>query len=288
MILCKIKTFRPILLMERSRILSYRNPLVRNFNNVQAQKLDTEKEVAHHGNLADTWWNVDGPMRALHAMNTIRVPFIRDGLLARGDISSELINTANVLKNQKILDVGCGGGILSEQLARLGAFVTGIDLGEELIKEAKNHLHKHSTELSKRIEYKVEDIAVHAQTHSDNYDAVILSEVLEHVSDKAAMLTSSVHALKPGGSLFITTINKTVPMWIGSILLGEYVLKIAPKGTHHWDKMASPIEVQRILDALNCYTVVINGSTYDFWSNTWRWINSTNLCFAIQAVKENC
>ncbi|XP_032294716.1 ubiquinone biosynthesis O-methyltransferase isoform X2 [Drosophila virilis] len=250
------------------------------------QTAETVREVKHHDGLAADWWNKTGQMAALHAMNEIRVPLIRDGIVARGNVKAHYINTTKVLSGQRILDVGCGAGLLTEQLARLGAHVTGIDLGEELIKAARVHLANCSPELSDRVEYKMEPIDQHAKGNCECYDVLILSEVLEHVDDKVALLSSCVQTLKPGGSIFITTMNKTLPMWLGGVVLGEYVLNIAPKGTHHWDKMIGPLDVQRILDTMNCQTVLVNGSTYDFWRNTWRWINSTQLCYALQAVKQ--
>ncbi|XP_037822535.1 ubiquinone biosynthesis O-methyltransferase, mitochondrial isoform X2 [Lucilia sericata] len=252
------------------------------------QKFDneTQREVQHHGNYANDWWNLNGTMKALHSLNAIRVPFIRDGLVARGNISPELVNTCQVLKDQQILEVGCGGGILTEQLARLGAQMTGIDLSDELIRVAREHLsHVADPKLCDNIQYKIEPLDIHVKDKMNYYDAVVVSEVLEHVEDKVALLTSCVQSLKPGGSLFITTLNKTIPMWLGGVLLGEYILKIAPVGTHHWDKMISPLDVQRILDTMGCHTVIVNGSTYEFWSNTWRWINSTDMFYALQAVK---
>ncbi|XP_060660049.1 ubiquinone biosynthesis O-methyltransferase [Drosophila nasuta] len=252
----------------------------------EQQNADTAREVKHHENFASDWWNKKGPMAALHALNEIRVPLIRDGIIARGIVNSAYINTTNVLNGQRILEVGCGAGLLTEQLARLGAQVTGIDLGEELINKARSHLTESSPELCSKVDYKVQPIDQHAKTNDNHYDAVIVSEVLEHVEDKVALLEASVRTLKPGGSIFITTLNKTLPMWLGGIVLGEYVLNLAPKGTHHWDKMIAPLDVQRILDTMHCQTVLINGSTYDFWRNTWRWINSTQFCYALQAVKQ--
>ncbi|XP_002069278.3 ubiquinone biosynthesis O-methyltransferase, mitochondrial [Drosophila willistoni] len=243
-------------------------------------------EVRHHENQSENWWNPSGPMAALHALNEIRVPFIRDGLVARGQVNADYINTTNVLQDQKMLEVGCGGGLLTEQLGRLGADITGIDLGERLIQRACKHLNESSPELVTKVKYRLESVDQHAKAHGEFYTAVIVSEVLEHVDDKVGLLEACVRSLKPGGSIFITTINKTLPMWIGGVLIGEYVLNLAPKGTHHWDKMISPLDVQRILDTMNCQTVLINGSTYDFWRNTWRWINSTQMCYALQAVKQ--
>lgn len=168
--------------------------------------------------------------------------------MARGNVNSRYINTTKVLNGQCILEVGCGAGLLTEQLARLGAQVTGIDLGEELIKTAKEHLSNCSSELCDRVQYKMEPIDQHVKANFERYDALVVSEVLEHVDDKVALLSACVKTLKPGGSIFITTMNKTVPMWIGGVVVGEYILNIAPKGTHHWDKMIAPLDVQRILD----------------------------------------
>ncbi|EDW89960.1 ubiquinone biosynthesis O-methyltransferase, mitochondrial [Drosophila yakuba] len=253
-----------------------------------AKPLDavTQKEVRHHENHASEWWNQNGTMSALHALNEIRVPFIRDGIVSRGIVKPAYVNTTKVLFGQNILEVGCGGGLLTEHLARLGAQVTGIDLGVKLIEAAREHVKCSSPELANRVVYKMEPVDQHAKTNCECYDAVIVSEVLEHVNDKVALLEASVRTLKPGGSIFITTLNKTIPSWFGGVILSEYVLGLVPRGTHHWDKMISPLDVQRILDTMNCETVMVNGSTYDFWSNNWRWINNNQMCYALHAVKQ--
>lgn len=126
-----------------------------------------------------------------------RVPFIRDGLVARGNISPDLMQTSNVLQNQTILEVGCGGGILTEQLARLGASVTALDLGEDLIRVAREHLSQEANpKLCDRIQYKIEPVEIHAKSKQNFYDAVVISEVLEHIEDKVSFLTASVQCLK--------------------------------------------------------------------------------------------
>ncbi|XP_061402573.1 ubiquinone biosynthesis O-methyltransferase, mitochondrial-like [Musca vetustissima] len=236
--------------------------------------------------MATDWWDKNGPMKALHALNALRIPFIRDGLIARGNIAEDLVGTSNVLRGQKILEVGCGGGILTEQLARLGASMTALDLSDELIGVARTHLSQEANpKLCDLINYRIEPIEMHAKDKQNYYDALVISEVLEHIDDKVAFLQASVQCLKPGGSIFITTLNKTFTMWFSGVIIGEYVIKAAPVGTHHYDKMISPLDVQRILDTMGCSTVLVNGSTYDFWRNTWRWINSTSMCYALQAVK---
>lgn len=188
-------------------------------------------------------------------------------MVARGTVKPGYVNTTRVLNGQRILEVGCGGGLLTEQLARLGAQVTGIDLGEKLIEAARTHLECSSPELTNNVAYIIEPVDQHAKTNCECYDAVIVSEVLEHVDDKVALLEASVRTLKPGGSIFITTLNKTLPMWFGGVILGEYVLSLAPKGTHHWDKMISPLDVQRILDTSKLLLKILSSRRIQFIPN---------------------
>uniref|UniRef100_A0A1A9V9S7 Methyltransferase type 11 domain-containing protein n=1 Tax=Glossina austeni TaxID=7395 RepID=A0A1A9V9S7_GLOAU len=220
----------------------------------------TNRDVQHHSNKAEDWWNLDGPMKGLHRMNLLRVPFIRDGLIARGSVDSQLINTNNVLQNQQILEVGCGGGILTEQLARLDAKITGIDLSDVLINVAREHLKQEgNARLLDNITYKTESIEAHMQDKKNFYDAVIISEVLEHIDDKESFLNACVQCLKPEGSVFITTLNQTVRMWIVGVLIAEYILGFIPIGTHHWKYMISPLNVQKMLDTKIRSTSLLNG-----------------------------
>ncbi|XP_073826412.1 ubiquinone biosynthesis O-methyltransferase, mitochondrial-like [Musca autumnalis] len=245
----------------------------------------TQSEVIHHSNLSTDWWHVNGPVRALHSLNKLRVPFICEGLASQGKISPSVM-ASDILKNQQILEIGCGGGILTENLANLGANVTGLDLSEDLITIAQEHLSQQANhELPKRIEYKIEPIELHVTDKQQFYDAVVISEVLEHIDDKVGFLKASVDAVKPGGSIFITTLNKTMTMWVVGVLIGEYILQAIPIGTHHYGKMISPANVERMLKTLNCDTVLVKGSSYNFLRNSWRWRNSTSTFYALHAVK---
>uniref|UniRef100_A0A1I8P8V7 Ubiquinone biosynthesis O-methyltransferase, mitochondrial n=1 Tax=Stomoxys calcitrans TaxID=35570 RepID=A0A1I8P8V7_STOCA len=246
----------------------------------------TKSEVKHHSSLANYWWNPLGPLKGLHTLNKLRVPFICEGLKAQHKISSEALNTPQPLKNQNILEIGCGGGILTENLAQIGATVTALDLSEELITLARQHLSlQQNHQLVNRVNYKIEPIELHANYRKDYYDAVVISEVLEHVDDKLGFLTASVETLKPGGSVFITTLNKTISMWIVGVLIGEYILRMIPIGTHHYGKMISPEQVEHILNAMNCDTILVKGSSYNFFHNSWRWTKSTTLFYALHAIK---
>ncbi|XP_013099376.2 ubiquinone biosynthesis O-methyltransferase, mitochondrial [Stomoxys calcitrans] len=249
----------------------------------------TKSEVKHHASLANYWWDPLGPIKALHALNKLRIPFICEGLKSQHKISSELINTTQMLKNQNILEIGCGGGILTESLARIGSSVTALDLSEDLIALARHHLALEQNQgLVDRVQYKIEPIEHHASYRKNYYDAVVISEVLEHVdeNDKIEFLRASVETLKPGGSMFITTLNKTISMWVVGVLIGEYILRAIPIGTHHYGKMISPEYVRHILNTLNCDTVLVKGSSYNFLRNYWSWTNTTSLFYALHAVKK--
>ncbi|XP_055855053.1 ubiquinone biosynthesis O-methyltransferase, mitochondrial [Episyrphus balteatus] len=242
-------------------------------------------EVEHHSKLAAEWWDPAGQLKGLHAMNTIRIPFVRDGLISAGTVDSELQHTTKVLKDKKILEVGCGGGILTESLARLHADIIAIDLSDELIKVAKQHLNDCSPELTSRIQYRMEPLDIHVMDNLEKYDAVVVSEVIEHIDNKPAFLTSCVDCLKPGGSIFITTLNQTPVMWFTGIILAEYLLNLVPKGTHHWEKLIAPKELMKILNALNCDTIMLKGCIYEFWSNKWQWIPVDDFSYALHAIK---
>lgn len=243
-----------------------------------------QREVDTLGKLSEEWWTPSGPLKGLHSMNALRVPLIRDGLISTGLVPKEQMRTPQVLSGLNVLEVGCGGGILTEALARIRANVVGIDPGEKLIQVAREHAEL-DRKLAGRIRYEVETIEEHAQANVDRYDAVVASEVLEHVQDKVSFLEHCVMALKPGGSIFITTLDKTTASWLGGIVAAEYLLKLVPENTHDWEKFISPLDVQRILKTLNCETILVHGMAYEFWRNSWSWCKKTDINYALQAVK---
>ncbi|XP_053678153.1 ubiquinone biosynthesis O-methyltransferase, mitochondrial-like [Anopheles nili] len=244
-----------------------------------------EKEMEQFTRHSAEWWHPHGPARGLLAMNAIRVPLIRDGLIAAGAVEKRRIFRPNVLEKVNILEVGCGGGFLTEALARLRANVVGIDPCEELIKVAIEHAKKSTTMEQNHIQYKVETIEQHASKHGERYDAVIASEVLDHINDKELFIKQCLDALKPGGSIFISTISRTVPAWVGIIFAGEQILKLIPEGSHEWHKFITPQEVERILCRYNCNTVLVRGMFYQFWSNQWSWTENTDMHYALHALK---
>ncbi|NP_001184015.1 coenzyme Q3 methyltransferase L homeolog [Xenopus laevis] len=226
------------------------------------------------------WWDEEGIFSVLHALNDIRVPFIRDILMSRNyehDVGCPLSGV-------KLLDVGCGGGLLCEPLGRLGASVTGIDPLEDNIKIAA--LHKSfDPVLEKHVQYKSCTVEELVDGHLGYFDAVVASEVLEHVADVESFIQSCFHVLKPGGSLFITTINKTKLSYALAIVVAEKIMGIAPEGTHDWEKFIPPEELERLLESNGYVVEALRGMLYNPFSGSWRWISDNSVNYALHAVK---
>ncbi|XP_011648351.1 ubiquinone biosynthesis O-methyltransferase, mitochondrial-like [Pogonomyrmex barbatus] len=240
------------------------------------------KEIEHLSTFKNDWWNENGPLAALHVYTPIRVQFVRDGLVNAG---VEVQNSALPLEGIKILDVGCGGGILTERLARIGAEVTGIDISAELINIAKEHV-KLDPNISGKVNYIKTTVEDYSQKQEGLYDAVVASEVLEHISNQELFLKECAKIIKPGGSIFITTENRTFASWLTLIVIGEYIVRLVPFGTHDWNKFIAPHEVQHILDNYGCKTKLIHGMKFNPLLNQWFWSSCTAVFYGLHAIKQ--
>lgn len=238
------------------------------------------KEMKKFQHLAHKWWDEEGEYSALHSMNDIRVPFIRDTLL---NMSSNY-HLGNPLSGVKILDVGCGGGLLSEPLGRLGASVTGIDPLEDNIRTADQH-KSFDPVLAKRIQYKSSSLEEIVEESMETFDVIVASEVVEHVADLEMFIKCCSRVLKPEGSLFITTINKTQLSYVLGIVVAEKIMGIVPEGTHEWEKFVSPEELERLLESNGLSVKTVNGMLYNPLSGSWSWMESTSVNYAMHAVK---
>ncbi|MBF0613645.1 MAG: bifunctional 2-polyprenyl-6-hydroxyphenol methylase/3-demethylubiquinol 3-O-methyltransferase UbiG [Magnetococcales bacterium] len=191
------------------------------------------EEIAKFERMASEWWDPDGKFRPLHRINPLRTEYIRQRVQAAGW----------GLEGLEVLDIGCGGGILSESIDGLGARVTAIDRSETIIGVARAH----QKESGSQVNYRVQSLAELAQERPAGFDVVMAMEVLEHVPDVPTFLIECATLLKPGGLFFFATLNKTVQAWLLAIVGAEYVLRWLPKGTHQYDKFIRPSDLGRWL-----------------------------------------
>ena len=200
-------------------------------------------ELAKFEKLASRWWDPESEFKPLHAINPLRLKFINDRA---------------GLKDKRVLDIGCGGGILTEAMAALGANVTGIDLGEAPLAVAKLHLK----ESGRKVDYRrvsAEDMA-HAQPGA--YDVVTCLEMLEHVPDPASSVAACANLVKPGGQVFFSTINRNPKSFLFAIVDAEYLLKLLPRGTHEYLKFIRPSELERMCRAAGLNLRELTGMHY--------------------------
>lgn len=196
-------------------------------------------EAARFGRLADTWWDPEGPFWPLHRLNRLRAGYIADHLAARFGRSG---HSAAPLGGLRLLDIGCGGGLLSEAMARLGAEVHGVDMVEKNIRIAQRHAEANGL----AVRYTcgtAEDLAARGET----YDAVLNLEVVEHVADLPLFMSACSRLVRPGGLTVIGTINRTLTSFLAAIVGAEYLLRWLPVGTHHWRKFPRPQTLEELL-----------------------------------------
>jgi ubiquinone biosynthesis O-methyltransferase len=232
-------------------------------------------EIIYFKQFAAEWWDDKGRMKPLHSLNNIRVPLIRDRLIKIGATGIHECNSLSVL------DVGCGGGILVEALKIVGYNVTGLDANAELINVAK--IHAKSKNLS--VNYECTTIEEHAAVNAQKYDVVVSSETIEHVTEKQQFLRSCIQCLKPGGSLFITTFNKTWLAQFAAIFLAENIFKCITKGTHEYDKFIGLKVLSDTLRKEKCATIFTSGILYNPFINKWYLSNYHSISYALHAVK---
>ncbi|XP_032828594.2 ubiquinone biosynthesis O-methyltransferase, mitochondrial [Petromyzon marinus] len=237
-------------------------------------------ELAKFQALAHTWWDERGELGPLHSLNSLRVPLIRDGLLG----AEAPTRGALPLKGFHILDVGCGGGLLCEPLARIGATVLGIDPLEENVGTARVHARS-DPQLASRLRYEVAQVEDLAEREGPVFDAVVASEVVEHVHDPAAFIACCCRLVKPGGSLFLTTINKTAASFAFAIVVAEWLLRIVPRGTHAWESFVEPRSVRSALEENGLSVVELRGMAYSPLRSSWSWSDSTDVNYAVHALK---
>jgi 2-polyprenyl-6-hydroxyphenyl methylase/3-demethylubiquinone-9 3-methyltransferase len=204
----------------------------------------SQAELDKFGALANRWWDPQGPQRPLHELNPARLGYVRDRVILAG---------------ARVLDVGCGAGLLSEALAREGAAVTALDLAPELIDVAKLHL----LESGLTVDYRLQPVEALAAEMPASFDAITCMEMLEHVPDPGAIVSACATLLKPGGRLFLSTLNRTPAAFAVAIVGAEYVARLLPKGTHDYKQFIKPSELAAWLRAAGLQAEDVSGLAYD-------------------------
>ncbi|KFA26623.1 bifunctional 2-polyprenyl-6-hydroxyphenol methylase/3-demethylubiquinol 3-O-methyltransferase UbiG [Xanthomonas vasicola] len=225
-----------------------------------------QSEVDKFAALANRWWDADGPQKPLHALNPVRLEYVS----ARLDLAGA-----------RVLDVGCGGGLLSESMARLGAQVTAIDLAPELVKVARLH----SLESGVQVDYRVQSVEDLAAEQPGSFDAVTCMEMLEHVPDPTAIIRACASLLKPGGKLFLSTLNRTPAAFALAVVGAEYIARLLPKGTHHYKDFIKPAELAAWLRNAELRLEDVSGMLYEPWRNRARLSSRTEVNYLAYAVR---
>lgn len=236
-------------------------------------------EVEKFDRLAREWWDTSGPMAPLHKFNPVRLAYLRDLLTAR--LVPAQAEARRPLAGLRVLDVGCGGGVLCEPLARLGASVTGIDPAPTNVEVAR--LHAEQAGLA--IEYRVDTVEALAAA-GERFDAVLAMEVVEHVPDVPAFTRALCACVRPGGMLVMATINRTLKSFALAIVGAEYVLRWLPRGTHDWSKFVTPAELEAAIRSGGLEIVEQRGVTYNPLADAWRASRDTDVNYMLAAMRE--
>ncbi len=216
----------------------------------------SQAELDKFGALAQRWWDPQGPQKALHAMNPVRLQYVVDGLR----LADERLDGA------RVLDVGCGGGLLSEALAGEGATVVALDLAPDLLEVARLH----GLESGATVDYRLQSAEALAAEAPGSFDVVTCMEMLEHVPDPVAIVDACATLLRPGGRLFLSTLNRTPAAFALAIVGAEYVARLLPKGTHQYRDFIKPSELAGWLRGAGLEPEDVRGLVYEPWRNAAR------------------
>ncbi|MDR0717626.1 MAG: bifunctional 2-polyprenyl-6-hydroxyphenol methylase/3-demethylubiquinol 3-O-methyltransferase UbiG [Azoarcus sp.] len=223
-------------------------------------------ELQKFGDVAHRWWDPTSEFKSLHDINPLRLDWI-DGL-AR-------------LAGKRVLDIGCGGGILAEGMAARGANVTGIDLSEKILGVARLHLFESGLD----IDYQLAAAEDFAETHAGQFDVVTCMEMLEHVPDPASAIAACARLLRPGGQAFFATLNRNPKSYLFAIIGAEYLLNLLPRGTHDYARFLKPSELARACRAAGLAPAAMSGLSYNPCNRTYRLVRDTSVNYMMQAVR---
>jgi len=234
-------------------------------------------EVARFAKLAGEWWDANGPFKPLHRINPVRLTYIRDQLCRKfGQDKAAAASLAGL----SVLDIGCGGGLVAEPLARLGAEVTGIDPAPENIETAKAHAEGARLDIIYRA-----TTAEALAASGARFDAVLLLEVIEHVPDVPLFLKSVAPLVKPGGLMVLSTLNRTLKAYALAIIGAELILRWLPLGTHNWNRFVTPDELRGALRGVGLTPTDVTGMVYNPLADEWRLARDTDVNYFATATR---
>jgi len=235
-------------------------------------------EVERFARHAADWWSPRGPMAALHKFNPVRLSYIRDKTAERFGRDAKALDCLNGLR---VLDIGCGGGILSEPLARLGADMVGADPAEENIDVARAHAEDGGLV----IDYRATSAEALAAA-GERFDVVLAMEVVEHVADVASFVATCAAMVKPGGLFVVATLNRTLKSFALAIVGAEYVLRWLPRGTHQWDKFVTPAELEGAVERSSLRVTGERGVVYNPFADRWQLSNDMDVNYMLVAARD--
>lgn len=234
-------------------------------------------EVERFAAIAADWWNENGAFRPLHRLNPARVEYARDHLAAH---FARDIKTRRPFAGLRLLDIGCGGGLMCEPMARLGFAVTGIDADVTALDVARDHAAAQNL----HVDYQSR-AAEHLAAAKETFDAVLALEVVEHATDPALFIATATSLVKPGGALLLSTLNRTPRAFATAIIGAEYVLRWLPRGTHDYRKFRRPSELARDVRNAGLSVTDIRGLNYEAWHDTWKLGNKLSVNYLLFATK---
>ncbi len=234
-----------------------------------------KKEIEKFSKIAEEWWDPTGKFKPLHKFNPVRISYIKENILSTFNIKRE----EKILKGIKILDIGCGGGLLSEPMARLGADVTGIDASNKNISVAKLHAKKNNLNINYFC-----NSPENFKTDT-KFDVILNMEIIEHVDDVNFFLESCSKLLKKNGIMFVATLNKTLKSYLFAIIGAEYILRWLPIGTHEWEKFVKPEELISIIKTFDLYLDDLKGLKFNIISDEWKISTDKSINYIAKFIK---
>ena len=234
-----------------------------------------KKEIDKFSKIADEWWNPNGKFKPLHNFNPIRIKYIKENIIKSFRLSSKNCS----LKKINILDIGCGGGLLSEPMCRLGANVTGIDASKKNIEIAKFHAKKNKLKIN-YICSSPENLKI-----KKKFDVILNMEIIEHVDDVNFFIKKSSELLRKNGIMFIATLNKTLKSYTFAIVGAEYILKWLPIGTHDWEKFIKPEDLKNLCATNKLKLKKLDGMEFNLFSNSWTVSNDISVNYIMKLEK---